>query len=336
MRRTLRLLSTMVLAILLAGGVALAASTVVIKTFTTSAAISILSPPDASPPTAANPYPSAISVSGFNAGSTIRDVNLKLSGFTHPAPKDVDIILQHGTPSAIVMSDVGCFSVFVELGLTLDDEAANAVPDDCAAPLTSGSYQPVDYDTVGQPPQAVEDATFPSPANTLPTDASALSVFDGTDPNGTWNLFVVDDAAGNAGQFAGGWSLEITADSPDNIPPTVVRTSPATISTTANVTATFSEDMDASDTDGDPSTITGTTFKLLKLNADGSTTRVTATVTYAAATKKAKLDPSSNLKSGRTYKATVTSGAQDLAGNALDQKPDTPDNQSKSWKFTVQ
>jgi hypothetical protein len=305
----------MVLAILLAGGVALAASTVVIKTFANSAAISILSPTDASPPTAANPYPSAISVSGFNAGNTISDVNLKLSGFTHPAPKDVDIILQHGDQSAIVMSDMGCFSVLVELGLTLDDEAANAVPDDCAAPLTSGTYQPVDYDTVGQPPQAVEDATF---------------------PNGTWNLFVVDAAAGNAGQFAGGWSLEITADSPDNIPPKVVRTSPATISTTANVTATFSEDMDASETDGDPSTITGTTFKLLKLNADGSTTRVTATVIYAAATKKAKLNPASNLKSGRTYKATVTSGAQDLAGNALDQKPDTPDNQSKSWKFTVQ
>jgi hypothetical protein len=31
----------------------------------------------------------------------------------------------------------------------------------------------------------------------------------------------------------------------------------------------------------------------------------------------------------------VTTGAQDLAGNALDQKPNIADNQSKSWKFTV-
>jgi hypothetical protein len=94
--------------------------------------------------------------------------------------------------------------------------------------------------------------------------------------------------------------------------------------------------MDAVTTDGDPSTITGTTFKLVKLNADGTTTRVTAAVSYVATTKKAKLDPASNLRAGRTYKATVTSGAQDLAGNALDQKPTIAGNQSKSWKFTVQ
>ena len=78
-----------------------------------------------------------------------------------------------------------------------------------------------------------------------------------------------------------------------------------------------------------------TTFKLVKLNAQGTTTRVTANVLYDAATKKAILDPSSDLNSG-TYKATVTSGAQDLAGNALDQNPNIEGNQSKTWKFTVQ
>jgi hypothetical protein len=118
-------------------------------------------------------------------------------------------------------------------------------------------------------------------------------------------------------------------------PPTVVSTSAATIATTANVTATFSEDMDASDTDGDPSTISGTTFKLVKLNADGTTTRVGADVRYVATTKKAILEPERNLRAGRTYKATVTTGAQDLAGNALDQNPNIADNQPKTWKFTV-
>jgi Bacterial Ig-like domain len=95
--------------------------------------------------------------------------------------------------------------------------------------------------------------------------------------------------------------------------------------------------MDASTTDGDPSTISSTTFKLVRLNADGTTTKVMATVSYAAATKKAILNPASNLSSRQTYKATVTTGAQDLAGNALDQDQ-TPSNgnQSKSWKFKVQ
>jgi hypothetical protein len=93
--------------------------------------------------------------------------------------------------------------------------------------------------------------------------------------------------------------------------------------------------MDASTTDGDASTINGTTFKLVKLNSDGTTTRVRAAVSYAAAPNKAKLNPSSNLSPGQTYKATVTSGAQDVAGNALDQNPNIEGNQSKNWKFKV-
>jgi hypothetical protein len=83
------------------------------------------------------------------------------------------------------------------------------------------------------------------------------------------------------------------------------------------------------------STITDTIFKLVTLNSDGSTTRVTATVRYDAATKKAILNPSSNLSSGQTYRATLTPGAQDLAGNALDQNPNIANNQPKNWKFTV-
>jgi N-acetylglucosamine-6-sulfatase len=118
---------------------------------------------------------------------------------------------------------------------------------------------------------------------------------------------------------------------PDTTPPMVMSTSPATIAPTANVTATFSEDMMASSI-----TTPAPTFKLVELNANGTTTQVTATVSYAAATKKAKLDPANNLRLGATYKATVTTGAQDLAGNALDQKPNIDGNQNKVWKFTVQ
>ena len=125
----------------------------------------------------------------------------------------------------------------------------------------------------------------------------------------------------------------------DTTPPKVASTSPANgatgIAPEVNVTATFSEAMDAVTTDGDPSTITSTTFKLVRLNTDGTTTRVTAAVSYDAATKKATLDPSSNLSLGRTYKATVTTGAQDLAGNALDQNSTQAGNQPKNWRFTV-
>jgi glucose/arabinose dehydrogenase len=126
----------------------------------------------------------------------------------------------------------------------------------------------------------------------------------------------------------------------DTTAPKVMSTTPASGATQVgagvNVTASFSEAMDARTTDGDPSTINSTTFKLVKLNSDGTTTRITAAVSYDATTKKAILNPSSNLISGRTYKATVTSGAQDMAGNALDQNPTLAGNQPKGWKFKVQ
>jgi Bacterial Ig-like domain len=371
MRRTLLLLSTMTLSVLLASGVALAATT----TFSNTSSISI---PDSG---AANPYPSQITVQGLS--DPITDLNVKLNGYSHGFPDDVAVLVVGPDGKSVrLMSDVGGPLPFGDspvndINLTLDDEAASSLPDN--GPLTTGTYKPTKGTTpfcnafVDPRCLSWEDleapANFPSPAPAGPY-STALSVFDDTDPNGTWKLYVIDDTQFATGTFAGGWSLEIdtgttppdsdgdgVANLEDNCPdvananqadgdadgegdacdqPKVVSTSPATIATTANVTATFSEAMDASTTDGDPSTITATTFKLVRLNADGTTTRVTAVVSYAAATKKAILNPSSNLISGRTYKATVTTGAQDLAGNALDQNPNVAGNQNKSWKFKVQ
>lgn len=73
-----------------------------------------------------------------------------------------------------------------------------------------------------------------------------------------------------------------------------------------------------------PSTINRLTFKLVRA---GTATPVSATVSYSATTRKATLNPSVNLRPGATYTATVTTGARDLAGNAL--------TANKVWKFTV-
>jgi hypothetical protein len=100
----------------------------------------------------------------------------------------------------------------------------------------------------------------------------------------------------------------------DTTPPTVIAT--GVDRTTDNVTATFSEDMLAS-------SISGTTFKLF---VKGSTTKLAATVSYSASTDTATLDPTNSLRSGVTYKAVVTTGAKDLAGNPLEQ--------NHRWFFT--
>jgi arylsulfatase A-like enzyme len=116
---------------------------------------------------------------------------------------------------------------------------------------------------------------------------------------------------------------------PPDTAPSVTSTSPAANATGvapgANVTATFSEAMMSS-------SINGTTFKLFK---KGSTTKIGAAVSYDAATRNATLNPTNNLRLGTTYKAVVTTGAKDLAGNSLDQISTTTGLQQKTWLFTV-
>ncbi|HEV8348412.1 MAG TPA: DUF4082 domain-containing protein [Vicinamibacterales bacterium] len=100
---------------------------------------------------------------------------------------------------------------------------------------------------------------------------------------------------------------------PDTTPPTVTSVAPANgatgVSTTATVTATFSEAMNAS-------TITTGTFVL----RNPSNAVVAATVSYNATTRVATLDPSQPLSGSTTYTATITGGSagvNDAAGNPL-------------------
>jgi hypothetical protein len=103
------------------------------------------------------------------------------------------------------------------------------------------------------------------------------------------------------------------------------------VAPSANVTAAFSEDMMAS-------TIHGSTFTLTKPDgpdADMDPDPVAGVVNYDSTIKKATLDPTADLAYSTTYTATVTTGAEDLAGNQLDQDPNTSGNQPKTWSFTT-
>jgi Tol biopolymer transport system component len=116
---------------------------------------------------------------------------------------------------------------------------------------------------------------------------------------------------------------------PDTTPPSVTSTSPKAnaneVAPTANVKATFSEDMDST-------TIDGTTFQLFK---KGTTTQIPAQVSYNAGTDTARLDPNKNLSRGVAYKAVVTTWAKDVAGNRLDQDSSTSGFQQMRWFFRV-
>ena len=115
----------------------------------------------------------------------------------------------------------------------------------------------------------------------------------------------------------------------DRKPPNVSSTTPANSATgvapRANVRATFSEAMQAG-------AINANTFSLRK---KGTTTSIGASVTYDPATNRATLDPRADLKDGATYIATMTTNAKDLAGNQLDQDPNSAGSQPKVWNFKV-
>ena len=67
-----------------------------------------------------------------------------------------------------------------------------------------GTFRPSDDDS-----QAA-DVAFPAPAP-APSTATALATFNGSNPNGVWSLFVVDDAGADAGSIGGGWCLNISS-----------------------------------------------------------------------------------------------------------------------------
>ncbi len=117
----------------------------------------------------------------------------------------------------------------------------------------------------------------------------------------------------------------------EDVPPRVESEVPAENATgvgaRANISAFFSEAMRAGSIDT-------STVKLFKVE-EGPDTPVDATVTYGGVAKKATLDPIANLVRGARYKAVVTTGAKDKAGNRLDQDPTLSGNQPKTWFFTV-
>lgn len=144
-----------------------------------------------------------------------------------------------------------------------------------------------------------DTATFtPSAGLQLQTVYTATITTEAKDlfGNGLANNFVWSFTTGSATCLAG--------------PPTVVSVAPPNgangICPNSVVVAAFSEAMN-------PTTLNATTFTLTGPGA----TSVMGQVLYDAADRAATFTPTSNLALSTTYNATITTGAQDLAGNPL-------------------
>lgn len=159
----------------------------------------------------ATPYPSNIVISGLPG--TVTRVTPYLMGMKHTAPSDLDILLVGpGGQNLILMSDAGQDFDISSVSLYFSDTAASFVPE--SSQIAGGPYKPTNYGS---------GDSFPEPAPS-PSTATTLATFAGTNPNGTWKLYVVDDMGGDYGSM-NSWCLNISTAG-DLTPPVVSITNP--------------------------------------------------------------------------------------------------------------
>ncbi len=174
--------------------------------YTNSAPITINTTSPA--PTPAALYPSPISVSGMTGTTT--KITLTLTGITHTRLNDINILLV--SPTGVKFVPFANIMAFNNQGVsginvTLDDAGPVMLPNNLPA-LTTGTYRPSSY---GSP------SGYPAPAPSAPYifsnsagGGTFANTMNGADPNGTWNLYVVDDTLLQSGTISGGWSMSVT------------------------------------------------------------------------------------------------------------------------------
>jgi hypothetical protein len=171
----------------------------------------------------AGSFPITFTVSG--AGSITSDVNLTLNfgtrvststvvggpddfpGREHTFFGDLDMLLVSPTGASVFfLSDAGG-SNNARGTYVFDDEAAGLIPSatvgTSADPVPNGSYQVSAY----TPTENFSTFGGGAPA---PGYGTAFSAFDGLNPNGTWRLYILDDAGGDWG-YLNGATLNLTA-----------------------------------------------------------------------------------------------------------------------------
>ena len=161
-------------------------------------------------------YPSPIMVSGLSGPipNTAGSVKVTINSFSHTFPNDVGILLVGPNGNLLLQNAVtdGNAQVASNVVYTISDDGATALPNSTA--LTAGTFKPATYRSGDSFPSPGPLLAYNSPGPTPAGAATLTSVFGNTNPNGTWNLFVVDFATGDMGSISGGWTLTLTVPGP--------------------------------------------------------------------------------------------------------------------------
>ncbi|HRT56463.1 MAG TPA: hypothetical protein P5038_07535, partial [Candidatus Paceibacterota bacterium] len=126
-----------------------------------------------------------------------------LTNLSHVWPSDISILLvsPEGQKSYL-MSKCGWGWPLNNVTLRFDDTATEVLPQSAA--ITNGTYKPTSYAIV--PPSFPVPAPPPSPTPYL----TNLAAFNGSNPNGSWSLFVFDNVPADSGSISNGWMLTLT------------------------------------------------------------------------------------------------------------------------------
>jgi CSLREA domain-containing protein len=257
----------------------------------------------------------------FNGFGTLTVTNSTLSGNRAHRGGGIYNVGQTNLSNTIIAnspSGGNCFNV-TDFGARIIDHGHNISSDNTCSFSAQGSSNSTDPKL-----EALANNGGPTLTHALLPDSPAINAI----PNGTNGCAteITTDQRGVKRPQAGNCEIGSFEDKSPKVKRVVPAGDATGIAPGTNVSALFSEDMR-------PLSINANTFKLFRA---GTTTPIAAQLSYAAATKKATLNPDANLQLGKRYKAVVTTGAKDLAANPLDQDQNPSNgNQPKVWFFTV-
>ena len=174
-------------------------------------------------------YPSTIAVSGIPG--TVTKVKVTLLGFGPGRPDDTDIALRgpNGQTVMLISDACGEGGALNNDDWTFDDSAPTFVSNNgpCASNQTA-SFKPSNY--LGGAPEPDDLSIEGGPEGPY---LNALSFLSGDSPNGSWELFALDDDPMTVGLFLSGWALTLEVEPPPPPPPppplAPIVTSPAII-----------------------------------------------------------------------------------------------------------
>ena len=148
----------------------------------------------------------SIPVSGI--GNSITSLSVEIEGFTETHPDNVGLVVVGPTGAALaIQGDCGGIAEATNLNLTFSDAGAGLLPQN--PPMTSGTFKPTQYASIGSFPSPGPGLAYNSPA--IFGTSSLTATFQGSNPNGTWSLYAIDPVSGDSGEISNGWNLQVEA-----------------------------------------------------------------------------------------------------------------------------